>query len=244
VSKKPQQVSLPVVILSLALVGTTAAAVVFGIMAFSGPGVAPARAPAPDPLGMGGPNGRPPMGPPGGFPPFPPGAPGAPVGDGTLEQKGTIAPKGEKNGTVYYPIPFAFIPNLTIKSAQNEYRVTKQDENSFSWVAPLTAIEDFTWEAKGLRIGSDAALGKPFEQQGEFKAVAGEEGEVNFPLPYAVPPNVELSGNAADYIVIKECNPTGFKWKHTFKYTPTSTTTWKAKGVRAKTLPKEPAKAP
>jgi hypothetical protein len=59
---------------------------------------------------------------------------------------------------------------------------------------------------------------------------------VNFPIPYAAAPNVELSGPASGAVIVAESRPTGFKWQNTPQTTPSATNTgsvnWKAKGVR------------
>ena len=105
---------------------------------------------------------------------------------------------------------------------------------------PTLRLEDFTWEAKGVRAGKDAGTMSVFPQDGTFNTIAGKEGEVNFPIPYAVAPNVELSGNQAGVVIIVECRPTGFKWKNggDHNVTHSGTVTWKARGIRATEVPK------
>jgi hypothetical protein len=110
------------------------------------------------------------------------------------------------------------------------------DGYSSSNFKPNLQFADFTYEAKGVR-GSGMAP-RPFEQTGTFNTLANTDGEVIFPIPYAAPANVELSGNASSYMVVTECKATGFKWKN--KPDPTwishasGTITWKAKGQREK----------
>jgi hypothetical protein len=76
---------------------------------------------------------------------------------------------------------------------------------------------------------------EPFEQSGPFDG-SGGQGEVNFPIPFALPPNVKL-----DYIgrttVVAEIKPTGFKWKDVGAGGHAATGTWTAKGVKATKLP-------
>jgi hypothetical protein len=102
--------------------------------------------------------------------------------------------------------------------------------------------ESFTWEARGLRLGAaDAAITNTrtlFEQEGSFRVVPGETGDVNFPFPYALPPNVEVTGGGVDYVVITETKPGGFKWKYSQKGAFSYEMKWKTKGIKATTLPK------
>jgi hypothetical protein len=105
---------------------------------------------------------------------------------------------------------------------------------------PNIQYEDFTWEAKGMRAGHAAGGMSVFPQDGTFNTVVGKEGEVNFPIPYAVAPNVELSGNPSGVVIVVESRPTGFKWKNTGDnaFAHNGSVTWKAKGIRATELPK------
>jgi hypothetical protein len=112
---------------------------------------------------------------------------------------------------------------------------------ALNFLKPNLQFEDFTWEAKGVRAGSDAGGMTVFPQDGTFNSVFGQEGEVNFPIPYAVAPNVELSGGPSDKVVIVESRPTGFKWKNTAgpnAFNGSGNVTWKARGVRATEIPK------
>jgi hypothetical protein len=67
--------------------------------------------------------------------------------------------------------------------------------------------------------------------------VADKEGEVNFSIPYAVAPNVELTGPASGAVIIVESRPASFKWKNVPQTGPfvvnSGSVSWKAKGVRA-----------
>ncbi len=106
-------------------------------------------------------------------------------------------------------------------------------------------LEDFTWEARGVRAAKGAVLMKTYPQDGSFNAVAGQEGEVAFPIPYATAPNVELSSPFANFgvpagVFIVESRPTGFKWKNVSKGTGNDSgpLVWKAKGIRATEIPK------
>jgi hypothetical protein len=111
---------------------------------------------------------------------------------------------------------------------------------ALSFLKPNIQYEDFTWEAKGVRPGKDAGAMQTFEQSGKFNTLVGKEGEVNFPVPYALAPNVELSGQPASVVIVVESRPTGFKWKNGGDngFFHSGEVTWKAKGVRATELPK------
>lgn len=81
----------------------------------------------------------------------------------------------------------------------------------------------------------------PFVQKGSFTAIAKEEGMVNFPIPYALPPNVELleyANMSGVKALVKDVTATGFKWKGVGKQDNTSCTVdWTAKGIKATKLP-------
>jgi len=99
--------------------------------------------------------------------------------------------------------------------------------------APPTDHPPFTWEAKGLRGGS---AGQLYVQKGSFQTDFGQEGQVNFPYPYASPPNVELSGSHSKTI-ITECTATGFKWKNSQNSkdgwsAERGAVTWIARGIK------------
>ncbi len=149
-------------------------------------------------------------------------------------QKGTVK-MFEQTGTLCYPIPYASPPQLTLTNAGlRRPTITRQDEFGFAW-SGQAGLEEFTWEAKGIRIGAGAAYPKPFEQKGSFRALLGQQGVVNFPLPYVGPANVTLGGNHATTVIVSS-TPFGFTWKNT----PTPGTspaegevTWTVQGVRA-----------
>jgi hypothetical protein len=94
--------------------------------------------------------------------------------------------------------------------------------------------------------GADTASGKGaaprpelevFEQTGTFFILEGEAGAVGFPLPYAEPPAVEISGDERRSALITEITRSGFKWKcvgKTFFMQPELK--WTAKGVKAKRI--------
>jgi hypothetical protein len=73
-----------------------------------------------------------------------------------------------------------------------------------------------------------------FEQTGTFFMIEGEAGAVGFPLPYAEPPAVEISGNERTSALITEITRSGFKWKCVGKTVlMRPELKWTAKGVKA-----------
>jgi hypothetical protein len=196
---------------------------------------------------------------------------GASEREGVLAQHGTVPPQGKFSDIVYYPSPYGLPPNLTLTSPKRTYDIVKQDEKGFTWKAvpnpdeftdagrkqwgggvfardmaflngqnalkPNLQLADFTWEAKGVRAGKDTIL----LQEGPFNTIAGKEGPVNFPIPYEIAPNVELSGQPAvmGMVIIADIRPTGFKWLNAGKDEKlhSGTLTWKAKGIRATDIP-------
>lgn len=200
----------------------------------------------------------------------PPGS-GSSAADGVLEQHDTVSPGSTPTGAVRYPIPFAAPPNLKITSPKRDYQILKQDETGFTWAAVATIddirddarrdaeammnvgirsaqqlghklksglrFEDFMWEAKGMRAGKDA----PITLQGTFNTLPGQEAEVNFEVPFANAPNVELSGPASGSVIVVQSRPTGFKWKNVpqsnYGSVNSGAVNWKAKGLRAAETP-------
>lgn len=85
---------------------------------------------------------------------------------------------------------------------------------------PNLIFEDFSWEAKGVRMPATAWPAKPpktFEQKGSFYTIAGQEGPISFPVPYATIPKVELTSGYRYSTIITEVTATGFKWKNVMK---------------------------
>lgn len=101
-------------------------------------------------------------------------------------------------------------------------------------------FEDFTWEARGLRAAAATLRMRAFEQKGKFQTIAGKEAPVYFPVPYESPPNVELSGTRSGSVLVAECTPKYFRWKHAG---PSGTqyegeVEWIARGIKAAEVPK------
>ena len=183
-------------------------------------------------------------------------------------QQGTVKPEGQGSGMVYYPVPYGSPPSLTL-SPGSRYLIVRQDEFGFTWLDRARANDfldliasvpelkgamprgeaekfdqkqpDIAWEAKGLRGSAAMDAMRPFLQSGTFNSEMGQQGQVNYPVPYASPPNVELSGNASRTI-ITECTTTGFKWKNNAEPSGPSwekgEVKWKSKGIRTTQLPK------
>lgn len=99
---------------------------------------------------------------------------------------------------------------------------------------PNLEIEDFTWEAKGVR---GATLPRVYEQTGTFTPLPNGEGEVNYAIPYAQGANVDLSHN--EYTTVTESRADGFRWKNScqkgYETWAQREITWTAKGIRAGT---------
>ncbi|HMF12816.1 MAG TPA: hypothetical protein VKE94_10935 [Gemmataceae bacterium] len=232
----PQTVSVRTLGLSVALAVSTTAAVVFAILYFlrAAPSAGTSRAHVDEPH----------------------------------VQKATVLPdEGAIHGIVFYPIPYTSPPNLALTCPSRTYRIVKQDESGFTWLAQLrkeeeatssisppglgyfinapkpgVKLEEFTWEAKGVRSGADGDAMRVFEQTGTFQTVLEQQGDVRFPIPYTLPPNVELEGKNQT-TVVTECTATGFKWRNPAKQPTTfdgnvGPVTWKAKGIKATAVPK------
>lgn len=89
-------------------------------------------------------------------------------------------------------------------------------------IAVLVLFVAFLSLAIGFGVGMlTGNLWKPqpksttLDQVGQVSIVAGQEGVVNFPIPYSSPPNVELDASGFSKTAITECTATGFKWKNT-----------------------------
>ncbi len=89
------------------------------------------------------------------------------------------------------------------------------------------------------RDPNDIGKSELFEQEGQMAVgeATVEESEVNFPYPYAIAPNVELTIRFGN-IQLSECKATGFKWKGKGT-SPISEAHWRAKGIKAKKLPQQ-----
>jgi hypothetical protein len=258
-------VTTPTLLLSLALAASVTAAIIFAVLYFRPPTTAAGAATGSNPAG-----------------------PGA---DDLLVQKGTVSPGSHFTDLVYYEIPYASPPHLTLTTSKRQYTLLAQDEAGFTWKAeylmddfadevlkkaetdmkvgnvktgtgmldyllkwtdsyplkPNLKYEDFSWEARGFRAPKGAPILTVFPQEGTFRALPGEQGEVGFKVPYATSPNVELSSSfhVHENLVIVECRPTGFKWKSVAKDpNDRGDVVWKAKGIRATEIPKSKPETP
>lgn len=100
---------------------------------------------------------------------------------------------------------------------------------------PGIVFEDFTWEAKGVRMPLGSLPPRTHTQEGSFQTLIGQEGQVMYPIPYSSPPNVELTGGYKNAVVITEVTATGFKWKNPMKdkFANEGSVQWTSKGVIA-----------
>lgn len=144
-----------------------------------------------------------------------------PTGSAANVQKDTVKPLGQPAGVVFYEVPYASPPHLTLSAPHRVYRIVKQDEFGFSWEVdslvedfvgdvehvknnlelgrlyllqrkPGIEYEDFTFEAKGIPAGPGVDFHRPFEQAGTFQTIIKQQGPIAFSIPYAAPPNVTL----------------------------------------------------
>jgi hypothetical protein len=83
-----------------------------------------------------------------------------------------------------------------------------------------------------------ASTPETFQQAGKFKVVAGQEGSVNFPIPYQFPPSVETDATGFNKTIIVETTTQGFRWKNTAQSNTAQSdifndtnVNWTAKGV-------------
>lgn len=232
-------VSLTTLILTAALTATTTAAVVMAVLYFTAGG-------RPTAAGS-------------------PGQPSAFAGSSPAPsvQKDTVKPLGLLTGEVFYEVPYASPPHLTLSAPHHVYRIVKQDEFGFSWAAEAAVedfievvvdaakgekvkqpkdkvdYEDFTYEAKGIPAEPGVVYQRPYEQTGSFRTVIGTQGQENFANPYVSPPQITLKGTN-DTTVIVEATNTGFTWKNggTDAFRDNGPVDWTAQGIRATKLPK------
>jgi hypothetical protein len=99
--------------------------------------------------------------------------------------------------------------------------------------APPAPQPELAWEAKGV-IGDGKLRKKPkiVEQSGSFSTVFGTEGEIYFPEPFALPPNVQLSGAHDATTNVTKVEATNFKWRNAGKDETwgQGSVTWTARG--------------
>jgi len=63
-------------------------------------------------------------------------------------QKDVVKPQGHPSGEIFYPIPYASPPHLTLTAPHRTYSITKQDEYGFTWSFDYQ-LEDFAGDVKG-----------------------------------------------------------------------------------------------
>lgn len=123
-------VSRTILLLSVLLAASLAAVVVLAVVQMKGGGAAPGSGPA--------------------------ASPGAPAADGAAApaesvgsvvpfvQRDTIQPLGQSTGSVYFPVPYASMPNLKL-TPSDRYLVTTQTEDGFAWIDLERATSNEMW---------------------------------------------------------------------------------------------------
>ena len=145
-------------------------------------------------------------------------------------------------------ITWADIPDDTRKGAELNHplgkAVTVEALQAIGTLVlkPDLEFENFTWEAKGVRATKEMMAMIPYPQEDSFEAFNSvKEGHVNFPIPYATAPHIDLQVPTYWDVVVVDSRPTGFKWKGSSSdpnITHQTIIKWKAKGIRATEVPK------
>jgi hypothetical protein len=86
----------------------------------------------------------------------------------------------------------------------------------------------------GLSFGSRTEADGTFCQEGEIHVLKGDEQDVYYPAPYAGPPNLELTDNV-DQCLVLEQKPDHFRVRNPGPFE--STLHWKARGLRVAAVP-------
>jgi hypothetical protein len=75
--------------------------------------------------------------------------------DGVLEQEGKVTLLNSEERDVYYPIPYASIPNLelTTDNLINHYEILQQKEDHFRVRNTIGLEIELNWHARGVRTG-------------------------------------------------------------------------------------------
>jgi hypothetical protein len=180
------------------------------------------------------------------------------------EQKGSFTAPWGQEGDVYFSAPYATPPNVTFGPNTSNASIQTVSPLGFSWknagASPLPA-PSVPWTAVGVKataeqITSLAKNAKPLkarenplklvDQTGTFTGAVKKKGEVYFPIPYASPPNLVVSGAIINsnnsyptIVIISEVTPTGFKWDGLAGASPPESAlqTWTAKGILATSVP-------
>jgi hypothetical protein len=175
-----------------------------------------------------------------------------------FQQTGTFQFVPDEEGEVYFPFPYAQPPNVEVTTLESVI-VSGNTAFGFTWKVPYNTRRreggTATWTAKGIRATpadlegevnrarSRPAAERLFRQTGKF-APNGMAGEVQFPVPFAAGPYIELyvlTYNETYFstkTTVTESKPTGFKWKNSEANDSPYPIRWIAKGSRAGDTPK------
>jgi hypothetical protein len=89
------------------------------------------------------------------------------VDDEVLCQEGCVTFRRCDEHTVYYPIPYASPPNLSLRSPFDDLVLLEQKPDSFrvAWkgLGPSFGTEEVTWKAKGVRRCPPCSAPAPVE---------------------------------------------------------------------------------
>ena len=159
---------------------------------------------------------------------------------GPFLQTGKFVAEVGGTGEVYFPIPFAEPPVVSVKAfaGLTKLKVTDVTATGFKWQHTdkdkTFGNPEIIFTANGNPTGTDQ---KPFEQSGTFKVKPKETGTVTFPQPYASPPHVELKVKLGLHKVrVTKTTATGFTWKNdgSDKFFDTHDMDYTVKGVKVK----------
>jgi uncharacterized protein (TIGR03067 family) len=117
----------------------------------------------------------------------------------------------------------------------------KADKMPANFVAGLKSDQQITRWTKS-HPGGPLRLAL-FEQTGSFFIYSDKKGEervTNFPVPYALPPNVVVSGDWGSSVIVTEVTAQGFRWRTTpFVDRTNAAATWTARGIAAAKVPED-----
>jgi hypothetical protein len=74
-------------------------------------------------------------------------------GNGVLVQEGDVHLTKDGEEDVYYPIPYASVPNLEVNDSFAHFKIIEQKEDHFRIRNTSFIAEDVHWHARGVRIG-------------------------------------------------------------------------------------------
>ena len=109
--------------------------------------------------------------------------------DACYVQNGEVTIPSHQEQDVYYPVPFAFPPHLTISTTFNDCKIVAQCADHFRVKNDEACSRDVTWKARGIRMGTPQAL-PPVPGPPPLPVPAPGPGPVpeRAPAPGQVPP--------------------------------------------------------